>query len=74
MKDTIYVDVDSFDFARWNDAYAECAVEAARSMVSAGGIDHGEVAARIAQEAVTNEVRVKIESGDVANKSMAFGW
>ena len=66
MKDTIYIDIHSFDFAGWNDAHTEGAVEAARSMVSAGSIDHGEVAARIAQEAVTNEVRVKIESRDVA--------
>src|SRR5262249_46203131 len=39
VKHTVYVYEDSFDLPGWSEAYAECAVAAARGTVSARGIE-----------------------------------
>ena len=64
VKHTVYVDVDSFDLPVRSEAYAECAVEAARGMVSARGIERRDGAVGSAQKAVTHEVCVEVESCD----------
>src|SRR5262249_33301180 len=64
VKHTVYVDEDSFDLPDWSEAYAECAVAAARGTVSARGIERSDGAVGSAQKAVTHEVCVKVESHD----------
>src|SRR4029077_5080238 len=62
VKHTFCVDEDSFDLPAWSEAYAECAVAGARGNVSARGIERGDGAVESAQEAVTHEVGIKVES------------
>src|SRR5207245_8089728 len=72
-KHTVYVDEDSFDPSVRSEAYAECAVEAARGMVGARGIERGDGAVGSAQKAVTHEVCVKVESRDRAHSVDGVG-
>src|SRR5215469_17953312 len=73
VKHTIYVDVDSFDLPVRSEPYAECAVEAARGMVGARGIERRDSAVGSAQKAVTHEVCVKVESRDRAHSVDGVG-
>ncbi len=73
VKHTVYVDVDSFDLPVRSEAYAECAVEAARGMVGARGIERRDGAVGSAHEAVTHEVCIKVESRDRAHSVDGVG-
>ena len=73
MKHTVYVDVDAFDFPVRSEAYAECAVEAARGVIGTRGIERRDGAVGSAQKTVTHEVCVKVESRDRAHSVDGVG-